>query len=384
MSGGHLFNNISLGGRDGTNPGQLRVVQTGGIMWKKQGGGGTDVEVDKADILGLTWMKVPRTNQLGVISKKGFKYKFTGFRDQTQLQGTNDVMLEFHADNTTGATEKDSLMEISFHIPDSNTHFVGDENCPPAQIFRNKILSMSDITPGGEEPVFTLEGIAILTPSQSHLSMSDIHLRGVFSSCQSLLHLFFMICSRGLKIMNHGGPQAADGVAAVFQNDDDVDPHLERIKNDAGGDESDEEDEDFVAEKDDSGSPTDDSGGEDSDASDNGGEKEKLAKKEPEKEPLAFPKEAASRKRTRTKDGEEDGVKKKKDPNAPKKPLSAFMFFSKAERENVKKTNPGISFTDVGRVLGERWNKMSGEEKDVYEADARQDKKLNPTLICKK
>lgn len=34
------------------------------------------------------------------------------------------------------------------------------------------------------------------------------------------------------------------------------------------------QDEDFVAEKDDSGSPTDDSGGDDSDASDSGGEKE--------------------------------------------------------------------------------------------------------------
>lgn len=34
------------------------------------------------------------------------------------------------------------------------------------------------------------------------------------------------------------------------------------------------QDEDFVADKDDSGSPTDDSEGEDSDASDNGGEKE--------------------------------------------------------------------------------------------------------------
>lgn len=50
-------------------------------MWKKQGGGKA-VEVDKADISGLTWMKVPRTNQLGVISKEGLKYKFTGFRDQ--------------------------------------------------------------------------------------------------------------------------------------------------------------------------------------------------------------------------------------------------------------------------------------------------------------
>ena len=43
--------------------------------------------------------------------------------------------------------------------------------------------------------------------------------------------------------MNLGGVQTADGVAAVLQNDDDdaVDPHLERIKNEAGGDESDEE-----------------------------------------------------------------------------------------------------------------------------------------------
>lgn len=28
--------------------------------------------------------------------------------------------------------------------------------------------------------------------------------------------------------------------------------------------------------------------------------------------------------------------------------------------QNVKKTNPGISFTELGRVLGEKWKKMSG------------------------
>ena len=40
-----------------------------------------------------------------------------------------------------------------------------------------------------------------------------------------------------------GGLQTADGVAAVLQNEDDdaVDPHLERIRNEAGGDDSDEE-----------------------------------------------------------------------------------------------------------------------------------------------
>ncbi|KAI3501601.1 hypothetical protein L1887_29499 [Cichorium endivia] len=40
---------------------------------------------------------------------------------------------------------KDSLMEISFHIPNDNTHFVGDENRPSAQVFREKMMSMISI-----------------------------------------------------------------------------------------------------------------------------------------------------------------------------------------------------------------------------------------------
>ncbi|XP_028780543.1 FACT complex subunit SSRP1 [Neltuma alba] len=614
MTDGHLFNNIALGGRGGTNPGQMKIF-SGGILWKRQGGGKA-IEVDKADIMGVTWMKVPRSNQLGVRIKDGLFYKFTGFRDQdvasltsffqntcgitpeekqlsvsgrnwgevdlngnmlafmvgskqafevsladvsqTQLGGKNDVTLEFHVDDTTGANEKDSLMEISFHIPNSNTQFVGDENRPPAQVFRDKIMSMADVGAGGEDAVVTFEGIAILTPRgrysvelhlsflrlqgqandfkiqyssvvrlfllpksnqphtfviisldppirkgqtlyphivmqfetdyvvQSTLSMGEdlynskykdklelsykglIHevfttiLRGLsgakvtkpgkFRSCQDgyavksslkaedgilypleksffflpkpptlILHeeidyveferhtaggsnmhyfdllirlkteqehlfrniqrneyhnLFDFISSKGLKIMNLGGVQATDGVAAVLQEDDDdaVDPHLERIRNAAGGDESDEEDEDFVADEDDGGSTTDDSGEDESDASEGGG-KEKPAKKESKKELSS----KASTSKKKSKDGDEDGKKKKqkkkKDPNAPKRALSGFMFFSQMERENLKKSNPGISFTDVGRVLGEKWKKMSAEEKEPYEAKARADKK---------
>lgn len=53
-------------------------------------------------------------------------------------------------------------------------------------------------------------------------------------------------------------------------------------------------------------------------------------------------------------DGAADGKKqrkprKKKDPNAPKKALSAFMFFSNANREKVKTANPGVAF---GQVCG--------------------------------
>lgn len=617
MTDGHLFNNISLGGRGGTNPGQLRV-HSGGIQWKKQGGGKA-VEVDKSDVVGVTWMKVPRTNQLGIRIKDGLYYKFTGFRDQdvasltnffqnscgitpeekqlsvsgrnwgevdlngnmltflvgskqafevsladvsqTQLQGKNDVMLEFHVDDTTGANEKDSLMEMSFHIPNSNTQFVGDETRPPAQVFRDKIMSMADVGAGGEDAVVTFDGIAILTPRgrysvelhlsflrlqgqandfkiqyssvvrlfllpksnqphtfvvvtldppirkgqtlyphivmqfetdyvvESTLSMNDdllnskykgklepnykglIHevftmiLRGLsgakvtrpgkFRSCQDgyavksslkaedgvlypleksffflpkpptlILHeeidyveferhaagtsnmhyfdllirlkteqehlfrniqrneyhnLFDFISGKGLKIMNLGDVKPTKGVAAVLQSDEDdaVDPHLERIKNAAGGDESDEEDEDFVAEKDDGGSPTDDSGEEESDASESGGEKEKPAKKELKKEPSASKATPAKKK---SKDGEEDASKRrkpkrKKDPNAPKRAMSGFMFFSQSERENVRKNHPGMSFGELGRVLGEKWNKMTAEEKEPFEAKARADKK---------
>ncbi|OWM69759.1 hypothetical protein CDL15_Pgr025608 [Punica granatum] len=237
MTDGHLFNNISLGGRGGTNPGQLKIYSRG-ILWKKQGGGKA-VEVDKSDILGVTWMKVPRTNQLGVRIKDGLYYKFTGFRDQdvasltnffqntcgmtpeekqlsvsgrnwgevdlngnmltflvgskqafevsladvsqTQMQGKNDVILEFHVDDTAGANEKDSLMEIAFHVPNSNTQFVGDENRPPAQVFRDKIMSMADVGAGIEEAVVTFDGIQILTPRGRYsveLHLSFLRLQG--------------------------------------------------------------------------------------------------------------------------------------------------------------------------------------------------------------
>jgi structure-specific recognition protein 1 len=190
-------------------------------------------------------------------------------------------------------------------------------------------------------------------------------------------NLYGFISSKGLKIMNLADAQPTVGVAKVLENEDDdaVDPHLERIRNEAGGDESDEEDSDFVLDKDDGGSPTDDSGADDSDGSQSGSETEKPAKKEPKKD---LPSKASTSKK-KSKDADEEGPKKKqkkkKDPNAPKRALSGFMFFSQMERENLKKTNPGISFTDVGRVLGEKWKNLSAEEKEPYEAKAQADKK---------
>lgn len=78
------------------NPGQLKVF-SGGILWKKQGGGKA-VEVDKADIMGVTWMKVPKSNQLGVRIKDGLYYKFTGFRDQVNILSLSLSLLNYFSE----------------------------------------------------------------------------------------------------------------------------------------------------------------------------------------------------------------------------------------------------------------------------------------------
>jgi structure-specific recognition protein 1 len=194
-------------------------------------------------------------------------------------------------------------------------------------------------------------------------------------------NLYTFISSKGLKIMNLGGAGTADGVAAVLgDNDDDdaVDPHLTRIRNQAA-DESDEEDEDFVmGEDDDGGSPTDDSGGDDSDASEGGvGEiKEKSIKKEPKKEASSSKGLPPKRKTVAADEGssKRKKPKKKKDPNAPKRAMSGFMFFSQMERDNIKKEHPGIAFGEVGKVLGDKWRQMSADDKEPYEAKAQVDK----------
>ncbi|MCJ1340640.1 Non-histone chromosomal protein 6 [Bachmanniomyces sp. S44760] len=62
------------------------------------------------------------------------------------------------------------------------------------------------------------------------------------------------------------------------------------------------------------------------------------------------------------------------DPNAPKRGLSAYMFFANEQRDNVREENPGISFGQVGKVLGERWKALNTKQREPYEAKAKNDK----------
>ncbi|OJJ00221.1 hypothetical protein ASPVEDRAFT_555460 [Aspergillus versicolor CBS 583.65] len=74
-----------------------------------------------------------------------------------------------------------------------------------------------------------------------------------------------------------------------------------------------------------------------------------------------------------TRDGA--GSRKKKDPNAPKRGLSAYMFFANDTREKVREENPGIAFGQVGKMLGEKWKALSPKERKPYEDKAAADKK---------
>uniref|UniRef100_A0A3B4YPV9 High mobility group protein B2 n=1 Tax=Seriola lalandi dorsalis TaxID=1841481 RepID=A0A3B4YPV9_SERLL len=62
--------------------------------------------------------------------------------------------------------------------------------------------------------------------------------------------------------------------------------------------------------------------------------------------------------------------KKKKDPNAPKRPPSAFFVFCSDHRPRIKEEHPGISIGDIAKKLGELWATQSSKDKAPYEAKA--------------
>lgn len=64
----------------------------------------------------------------------------------------------------------------------------------------------------------------------------------------------------------------------------------------------------------------------------------------------------------------------KKEVGAPKGPLASFMMFSNSNRERIAAENPGISMTEVSKIIGDVWKGMTPEEKLPYEERARADK----------
>lgn len=64
-------------------------------------------------------------------------------------------------------------------------------------------------------------------------------------------------------------------------------------------------------------------------------------------------------------------TKKTKDPNAPKRNMTAFFLWMQVNRERLKK--PGMSVSDVAKAAGLEWSKIV--DKTEWEKRAENDKK---------
>ena len=168
--------------------------------------------------------------------------------------------------------------------------------------------------------------------------------------------------AKQLNISNVDANARAD---QIIDEDEEEDHHAARLKaraaaeaEDFGGGSDSEEDEDFDAGSDDS------DGGEPSDESESESEDE----------------EEDSRPKKKSKSGAKKGKspakkkKAKKDPNAPKRPLSSYMLFAGDNRSKVLEENPGLSLGEVGKELGKRWKELPDGEKAAYEERAKEAK----------
>lgn len=69
------------------------------------------------------------------------------------------------------------------------------------------------------------------------------------------------------------------------------------------------------------------------------------------------------------------GKKRKKDPNAPKRPQTAFFVFSTKHREEVKEElGEGARVGDIAKRLGEKWKELTDEDKLEYSEEAAKQK----------
>jgi len=67
--------------------------------------------------------------------------------------------------------------------------------------------------------------------------------------------------------------------------------------------------------------------------------------------------------------------KKKKDPNAPKRPTSAYFYFAGDVRPGIREENPDMKVTQVMCLIAEKWRELEEEDKKPFEEQAAKDRK---------
>lgn len=69
-----------------------------------------------------------------------------------------------------------------------------------------------------------------------------------------------------------------------------------------------------------------------------------------------------------------NGKRMRRDPHMPKKPLSAYIYFSQETREKIKKDNPKMPVASIMKEVSNRWNSMTKQEREPYVSAAKEDK----------
>lgn len=247
---------------------------------------------------------------------------------------------------------------------------------PPLHIRFDEITSVNFARSGSTTRSFDFE---------IEVKNSQVH---TFSSIDKgeYNRLFEYANSRKLRIKNKGGNIAGGRADNMSGSDNEPDHYMSRVRAEAQEREDDDEDDDMssddeefnpdadggsdaeVAEEYDSNAPdsTDES---DSDESGSEKKKKKKEKKSPKPKKARTVSEKPRKQRT-TKKG------KKKDPNAPKRPMSAYFLWLNENRDQIKKDNPDFAITEISKKAGElwrgledksKWEKMQVKAKEEYE-----------------
>lgn len=67
--------------------------------------------------------------------------------------------------------------------------------------------------------------------------------------------------------------------------------------------------------------------------------------------------------------------KKRRDPNEPQKPVSAYALFFRDTQAVIKGNNPNASFGEVSKIVASMWDQLDPDSKVSYKKRTEQAKK---------
>ena len=66
--------------------------------------------------------------------------------------------------------------------------------------------------------------------------------------------------------------------------------------------------------------------------------------------------------------------RERKDPNAPKNPVSSYMYFTGSYRAELRRKHPDWTFAQLGQEVGRKWKALTLEERAPHDERAAADK----------